>query len=165
MSIYTSMNTYILAVTTLDWLVAVSTPTNVSNLIPTNSLTTPHLTHNNLIPTNSVNTPHLTHSHLIQLLKRWSKTGSFYATEEEVCWLFFWSAFSNSNLSWLCAMTHSCVMWLIHVWRDSFMCEVTHACVTWLIHVCGGLWACCVWRDLFICDVIFHAWRDSFVHI
>ena len=38
--------------------------------------------------------------------------------------------------SFMCAMTHLCVPWLIYVCHDSFMCVKTHSCTPWLIHVC-----------------------------
>jgi len=38
--------------------------------------------------------------------------------------------------SFICAMTHSCVPWPIHVCYDSFMYAMTHSSVPWLIHLC-----------------------------
>ena len=131
------MNTPIHVATTLDWLVALTTPTNLS-------------------PTNSVTTPHLTHTVVIQFScwKGGVKRAAFTWLKRR-CVGFFFRAFSHSNLSWLCAMTRSCVTWLIHAWRDPFMCDVTHSCVTWLIHV---------WRDSFMCDVT-HSCACRFVEM
>jgi len=39
----------------------------------------------------------------------------------------------------MCAMTHPCVPWLVHVCHDWFMCAMTHSCVPGLIHV-GMIW-------------------------
>ena len=73
----------------------------------------------------------------------------------------------------MCDVTNSCVMWLIHVWHDSFMCDMTHSCVISLTHV---------WYHLFIwdmthsylsrtqvyiihmCDITYSvAWHDAFM--
>ena len=63
--------------------------------------------------------------------------------------------------SFVFGMTHSYMIWLVHIWYDSFMCDMTHAYVTWLIHM---------WPDSFICDVtqsyviwLLHTWHDSFI--
>jgi len=37
--------------------------------------------------------------------------------------------------SYISDTTHSCVTWLIHMWRDSFICDMTHSYVTRLIHL------------------------------
>jgi len=34
---------------------------------------------------------------------------------------------SNMCQRFMCALTHSCVTWLIHVWYDSFICVMTHS--------------------------------------
>ena len=57
--------------------------------------------------------------------------------------------------SFMCDVTHSCVMWLIHVWCDSFMCDMTHSCVTWLIHV---------WYHSLMCDITY-SYGTWLIHI
>ena len=71
-----------------------------------------------------------------------------------------WHASSICDM--ICDMTHSYVIWLIHMWHDSFICDMTHSYVIWLIHM---------WHDSFICDMthpsatwLIHMWHDSFIH-
>jgi len=82
-------------------------------------------------------------------------------THSYVIWLIHMWRSRCASIRWVksftCDMTHSCV-----IWHDLFMCDRTYSCVTWLIHM---------WYDSFTC-VMFHSyvtwlvhmWHDSVVH-
>jgi len=51
-----------------------------------------------------------------------------------------------------CAMTHSCLPWIIHIRHDSFICTMPHLCVTWLRLV---RWAVSCAKVLYTCVYVY----------
>jgi len=89
-----------------------------------------------------------------------------YMTASCVTWLIqVWLSLIHISIQ-----TFVCVIWISHVWHESFTWDMTHSSVIWLIHVWHNLFMCVTWI-FHVCGMTLsrvpwlnHAWHDSFMY-